>query len=347
MKARVITIACLILALSLTAAGIASCTWFDRQTQQPADKTNDINTLLIRPEGWQTLDLSAEFSERDIAQIDGSTATIPITAELLRQFCGQSDRTIQNNLIVFHSTTHNAYTQLIDRGTRHIYNNYDGYGEQTDGSVPVNLILVTPPSEEEKQYAKDRGVELELTPVARDGFAFIVNRANRVDSLTVEQIQDIYTGKITNWSRVGGSDRAIKAYQRNANSGSQTAMEQLVMQGKPMMKPPSTKQIGAMGMLIEAVAAEYDNGQGSIGYSYYYYLNNLYKNDHVKVLKVNGVTPDNENLISGAYPFSTSYYAVIRADEPADSPARRLRDFLISEDGQRLVEQAGYCRGVD
>jgi phosphate transport system substrate-binding protein len=98
-----------------------------------------------------------------------------------------------------------------------------------------------------------------------------------------------------------------------------------------------------MGRLVDAVA-EYNNKAGAIGYTYYYYINNLYKNDNIKVLKVNGITPENENLISNKYPFSTNYYAVIRKNEPTDSPARILRGWLLTEEGQRLVEMAGYCR---
>lgn len=100
-----------------------------------------------------------------------------------------------------------------------------------------------------------------------------------------------------------------------------------------------------MGGLVDSVA-EYENGKASIGYTYYYYINNLYKNDNIKVLKVNGITPENKNLINNSYPFTTNYYAVMRSTETKDSPAKKLRDFLITEMGQQLIEMAGYCRSV-
>ena len=101
-----------------------------------------------------------------------------------------------------------------------------------------------------------------------------------------------------------------------------------------------------MGGLIRAVA-EYENGPASIGYTYYYYIKNLYKDENIKVIKINGIEPTNDNLISGVYPFSTNYYAVIRGDEPEDSPARKLRDYLITPEGQNLIAMAGYCKAVN
>ena len=70
-----------------------------------------------------------------------------------------------------------------------------------------------------------------MVGIGLDGFVFLVNKENKVDSLTLEQIQKIYTGEITNWSNVGGENEEIVAYQREANSGSQNLMEKMVMQG--------------------------------------------------------------------------------------------------------------------
>ena len=298
-----------------------------------ADKTQNLNVMLIRPDNWDKIVDSPVISEKEMGIIDGSTATIPITAELYRQFFDYSDKKLDEYQIAYsHSMTHNAYMNLIERKNRF-------------STAPVSIIFVTSPSEEEMQLAEKAGVELDITPIAKDGFVFITHKSNPVDNLTVEQIQAIYTGEITNWKEVGGEDIEIQAYQREANSGSQTAMEQMVMQGKKMMKAKEAHVIGGMGELIESVA-EYENGKASIGYTYYYYINNLYKNENIKVLKINGITPDNENLINESYPFSTNYYAVIRGDEKADSPARKLRDFFITEQGQQLIEMAGYCKSV-
>ena len=319
--------------------GVSVYLTYVMQNQKPlgiADRTENINVMLVRPDNWRKIAASPVISELDMAILDGSTATVPITAELFRQFHGYTDSQVADSWVVYHSTTHYAYLHLIDRFSKM-------HGRDDSGEAAVSLILVTPPSEEEKLYARRNDVTLDLTPIAKDGFVFITHKSNPVDSLTAEQIRDIYSGKITNWQEVGGKDLKIAAYQRERNSGSQTAMEQMVMEGRPMLSPISAKVYYGMGGLIDAVA-EYEDGPASIGYTYYYYINNLYKNDNIKVLKIDGVAPTNDNLLSGVYPFATNYYAVMRGDEPADSAARKLRDYLISPEGQDLIAMAGYCK---
>ena len=119
-------------------------------------------------------------------------------------------------------------------------------------------------------------------------------------------------------------------------------MEELVMQGKPMKEAPVAFIAEDMGSLVELVA-EYENETAAIGYTYYYYINNLYKNPDIKVIKIDGISPENENLVSGAYPFTASYDVVIRGDEPADSVYRNLRDYMLSDEGQEIIRLAGYC----
>ena len=238
-----------------------------------------------------------------------------------------------------------AYDNLIGRKQNRIswYQNiqYSGY-EPVFRKETVRLIFATPPSADELQTAEQAGVVLEADPVALDGFVFITHKDNPVDSLTVQQIRDIYTGKITNWKDVGGKNEKIRAFQRTKNSGSQTAMEELVMQGKPMKEAPVAFIAEDMGELVELVA-EYENETAAIGYTYYYYINNLYKNPDIKVIKIDGISPENENLVSGAYPFTASYDVVIRGDEPEDSVYRNLRDYMLSDEGQEIIRLAGYC----
>lgn len=300
---------------------------------------DSVNVILTRPDNWRQIATEKLLIEHgEFAGIDGSTATIPITAELARQFCGVSDDDIIG--YVSHNTTHYAYEYLIEGRTNYLYA-YDP--EWKEYEHQVRLVFATPPSEDEYALANENDVRLEVEPVALDGFVFITHKDNPVDSLTVQQIKDIYTGKITNWKEVGGNDEEIRAYQREKNSGSQTAMEELVMEGEPMIEAPITFVPKMMGALVEAVA-EYENGSAAIGYTYYYYINNLYKNADIKVLNIEGVSPDHENLVSKKYPFSTAYYVVIRSDEPEDSVYRRLRDYMLTDEGQEIIRMAGYCQ---
>lgn len=97
-----------------------------------------------------------------------------------------------------------------------------------------------------------------------------------------------------------------------------------------------------MGPLIERVAV-YENQTCAIGYTYYYYMNNLYKNPRIKMIRINGTSPENENLINGSYPFTVPYYEAVREKEPADSTASKLFDYMLTDEGQDIIELAGYC----
>lgn len=302
----------------------------ERKPDQTANP--NVNVMLKRNPDWRQIASEQIIGPSQMTMIDGSTATIPITAELARQFFGASDETVE--MYFSHNTTHHAYVNLIDGEENKTQ--FNGSGK------PVSIIFVTQPSDEELEYAEQEGVELDVTPIALDGFVFITHKDNPVDSLTVDQICDIYSGKITNWKDVGGNDEEIVAYQREKNSGSQTAMENIVMKGKPLAECPQALVPEGMGELIERVA-EYENSSCSIGYTYYYYMNNLYKNPDIKVININGVSPENKNLISGEYPFKTAYYAVILKGGEENSAARELRDYLLTDEGQRIVEMAGYC----
>ena len=312
------------------------------------DRTADINVMLTRPDNWKKIQTGKiSLTVEDFALIDGSTATIPITAELARQFCDVSGKDIWK--YVDHNTTHTAYENLIftngDPDKITYMENINKYRYDSRITFDIKqLLFVTEPSEREIFDAKIEGVTFDVTPVALDGFVFITHKDNPVDSLTVEQVQQIYSGRITNWKEVGGNDQRIIPYQRNSGSGSQTAMEQLVMKDIPLMEPVGFTRIGLMSELVEKIA-EYENRENSLGYTYYYYINNLYKSDDIKVLKINGVSPDNENLISGAYPFSTAYYMVMAegAEDSQTAKMRELRDYLLTDEGQEIIKMAGYC----
>ncbi|MDR2610134.1 MAG: substrate-binding domain-containing protein, partial [Clostridiales Family XIII bacterium] len=202
--------------------------------------------------------------------IDGSTVCIPMAIEFAMQHLDLPQEYATLFCYSF-SKTATAYVNLIEK--RSAYDVYLPNGAFTEISMiidrPVDLFLGTEPSDDELALAKKNNVELVKKPVCMDAFIFVVNKDNPVDSLTVEQIRDIYSGKITNWKEVGGNDEKIISFQREKNSGSQTAMENLVMKGTPMVSPQKEEIETAMGELIESVA-DFDSGKASIGYSYLY-----------------------------------------------------------------------------
>ena len=184
-------------------------------------------------------------------------------------------------------------------------------------------------------------MELESKAIGLDAPVFLINTGNPLDSLTQDQVVGIYTGEYTNWKDVGGADLPIVAYQRNKTSGSQVMVEALVMQGAEMMEAPERLAPGLMDGLVSDIAS-YSNTANAIGYSVYYYVDNMYFEEGIKLLAIDGVAPTNESIADGSYPWRQPFYAVIRASEPADSPARQLYDWLTTEEGFALIEEAGY-----
>lgn len=282
---------------------------------------NNSNKNIIQEE---TISLEPIFTLENYPKVDASLATQPLTTALIKNFTGEEEISDER---LDYTNTHPGYIRLID-------------GD-------VDLLVVTEPSEEELEYAKNNNVELEVIPVVREGFVFYVNESNPVDNLSLEQIQDIYSGKITNWSGVGGNDEEIRAFQRPENSGSQTGMLSLVMKDKELMTPPKEDLIDSMFAIINLVS-DYDNGINSIGYSYYYYATTMFEtidksiSDRIKLLSVNGISPNNETIKKEEYPLETAYYIVIRKDEPENSDTRKLVDAMLSERGQAVAEEVGY-----
>ena len=280
--------------------------------------------------------------------IDGSTVLLPLAAEAGWQFLDLDDEEIP--WFFGFSTTHHAYLKLIgaagnnnthgelwyNRGQvrRTVYYDIYRFGKQPD------IIFATSPSEAELGIAKSRGIALTINPVCYDSFVFITHIDNAIDSLTVEQIRGIYSGQITNWSEVGGANEEITAFQREAGSGSQTAMEEMVMDGIEMMSAPSGWYVYGMGRLVEFIA-EYQNAPGSIGYTFKYYVDRLYTNPNIKILMVNGIEPNDDNVRNKTYPFVAPYNGVIRSED-ADNTGGRFLKWMLSEEGQKAVAQAGY-----
>lgn len=332
-------------------------TTVNRNQSDLTSSWNSINQIVERDSHWREIVTQTEFKVSDPVKtldsygevgyycnldtypnIDGSTVCVPMAVEFARQHLDFDDQMSKD--IVSFSTTHYAYTNLIDKAdTGMVGISYkDSYLDVDLGSV--DIVIATHPSDEELETAKEKGVELILEPLCYDAFVFITHKDNPVESLTVEQIKDIYSGKITNWKDVGGRNEKIRAFQREANSGSQTAMERLVMGGSGMIDPIKVLVIAGMGELVEAVA-EYENETASLGYTYRYYIDNLYKNDEIKIISIDGIAPTDENIRSEAYPYTTNYYGVIRKEDENETGGKFLR-WMLSDEGQACISQAGY-----
>ena len=259
------------------------------------------------------------FALEDYPRVDGSTSMLPLSRALMMASTGAGAQ--EAELRVSHAKTTLSFYALV--------------GGEAD------LLLVARPAQEAFDYAEDMGVELEMRPIGVDALVFLTSDQNPVDSLTQAQAAGIYTGEITNWKEVGGADAEIIAYQRNETAGSQVMMESVVMQGKPMADAPVEYRPAEMGELVDAVAS-YRNTADAIGYSVYYYVTEMYVQQGIKLLAVDGVAPSNQSIASGDYPYTQYNYAVVRADEPDTSPARQLFNYLTTEEGEAFMAEQGY-----
>ncbi|GHU48975.1 hypothetical protein FACS1894127_0910 [Clostridia bacterium] len=288
-----------------------------------------INLELVRGENWRQIVNNSEF-KNNYPFINGSTVCVSLGLEFARQHLGVTDD--QAFEYAAFETTKTAYEAIIGRAK---------YVTAPNEYKIADIILATYPSPYELAMAEEDGIGLDIEPVCHDAFVFITHKDNPIESLTIEQIRGIYSGEITNWSEVGGNDTPIIAYQRDKDSGSQTGMEQLVMQGARMSSPIKVPVVMGMDMLINHVA-EYKNDTASIGYTYKYYIDNLYKNENIKILRIDGIQANNENIANNAYTLAVSYYGVVRNNDGANSLGRRFLDWILSDEGQKCVEQAGY-----
>lgn len=327
--------------------------WAEEAPKAPLTSWGAINQPITRPANWVRLVEDSPFALGQAApwadnesmliqsyggypSMDGSTVCVPLAMELARQHLDVNEDDLSG--FVTFSTTHYAYERLIGRQPNPTVT-LASRNTMLDPVWPVDLFLGTQPSDEEWAMAQEARVELVLTPICYDAFVFLVNGQNPVKNLSVQNIQDIYGGLITDWGQVGGEKGInILAYQRAKNSGSQTAMEQLVMQGKQLAAAKENFVSDGMGDLVTAIG-DYANGPYSLGYSYLYYVEQLYKSGEVKVLSVNGVAPTADNLRSKKYPFTTCYYAVYRK---GDEQTAAFVSWLSSPVGQQVVAQAGY-----
>lgn len=314
MKKKGVVIVLIILIIALIALGV---TYVITNSNNNNENTN--NTSNDVAENNEEKKEEFKLDKENYPKVDGATAMRPMSVEIAKSVLDMTNDEAESFIV--HNTTAKAYENLI--------------------SKKADLIFVSEPSDDILNQAKKAGVEFEMVGIGRDGFVFVENKENKVDNLTIEQIQNIYTGKIKNWSEVGGEDAEIIAYQREKNSGSQNLMEKMVMKGLKMMEVPSNLELTNMSGLIDSVAS-YENSKYSIGYSIYLYAKEQYVKDSIKFLSINGVYPSDETIANGSYPLSKVVYAIYRKDEPQDSNTRKLVDWLKTEEGQKVVEVGGY-----
>ena len=182
---------------------------------------------------------------------------------------------------------------------------------------------------EEITKAKAAGVNPHEIVIALDGIAVIVHPRNKVSALTRAQIKDIYTGKISNWKEVGGADAKIVTISRDTSSGTYEAFETLAIK-KERVRPDALTMASN-----QAVTQTVAQTPGAIGYVGHGYLTGK-----VKDVTVDGVKCTRQTIQSGKYPLARELYMFTNG-KPSGNIARFI-EFVLSKDGQKLVEEEGF-----
>lgn len=271
-----------------------------------SDSTEPLRNLLI----CRLLGINCQWTKiYGVNEIWGIT---PLWSEIDDETRTELQRIMQNR------NTHSSFVSLID------------------GEDDI-IITARGVSRDEQKYADEKGVTLTSHPVAKDAFVFLVNPKNPVRSLTIEQIQKIYTGEIRNWREVGGNDATISPYVRNPNSGSQEKMETIVMAGLKMIDWPEM-----VGNLMLSPYIQLQRDENGIAYTPFYYYSTIVNDQRTKVIGVDGIMPNKKNIENGSYPYVTEVMASARADIDKSSTAYQLFYQLVTGQHNNIVKESGY-----
>jgi phosphate transport system substrate-binding protein len=263
----------------------------------------------------------------NLPRLDGATALYPLYAAFVQAVYPEGDyfpyekdnfETYKRSLVGVNTTSF-AYNNLIN-----------GY---------VDIIFCAKPSEEQIEMANEKGIKLYMTPIGKEAFVFFVNPRNSVSNLTIEQIKDIYSGKLINWNVLGGRNEKIKVFQRPKNSGSQTMLIS-IMDGIKVIEPITEIEIDYFMLGIIKRTADYKNYRNAIGYSFLFYSTKMVQNENIKLLSINNIFPSKKTIQNDTYPYSVLFYAITNNKE--NENVNKFIEWILSEQGQYLVEQTGY-----
>ncbi|MFF2754729.1 PstS family phosphate ABC transporter substrate-binding protein [Psychrobacillus sp. NPDC058041] len=261
--------------------------------------------------------------KKGLPRMDGATALYPLYSAFVQATYPKRDYDPFDSEVMV-NTTPDAYYNLI-------------FGN-------AEMIFVATPSKSQLSFAKQWGVELKITPIGREAFVFFVNQNNEINGLTMEQIKDIYAGKLTNWQEVGGGNDPIRAFHRPMDNGSQSALEK-IMEDMPIMERPSKDFV--TGIINEVSQykkykkySAYKNYKNAIGYTFRFDSTKMENNNQIKLLEIDGVPPTKETIQSGAYPLVSELSIVTAGTENPN--VENLIQWILSPQGQELVEKTGY-----
>ncbi len=205
----------------------------------------------------------------------------------------------------------------------------DGAKALIDGSSPL-AMMSREMKESELKQAKEKGVNPKQILIAYDCLTPIVHPSNPVKNITLEQLKDIYTGKITDWKELGGAAGPISVVSRDSSSGTFEYWNEHVLKKERVF---ARAQMQASSGAVAQVVAKQKSAIGYVGLAYT-------DNKGLKALTVNGVGGSVENTLNGTYPISRGLY-LYTSGEPTGDVAK-LVNFILSDAGQKIVSSVDY-----
>lgn len=230
-----------------------------------------------------------------------------------------------------------TFTEKNPKATINVQGGGSGTGLKlvSEGTADIGNSDVTA----ESSLGNDKSKDLVDHKVCVIGFALVVSNDVTVTSLTKAQIQDIFTGKVTNWKELGGADQQINVINRTKSSGTRATFKNTVMEGKDEKDGLGTTQ-DSNGAVQKAVSST----KGSISYLALSYINDTVKKD-LKLMNIDKVEPVADNITSGKYPF-WSYEHMYTKGEAKDL-AKAFLDYMMSADNTDTIKKLGYIPSSD
>ena len=270
---------------------------------------------------------SLDEKAKDFPIFDGSTANLPLMAQVLSDYFDISREYAERDVLGDITRTDESWEYIVSTEDKKL--------------IDKKILLVYEPSNYMKEQIKNSNNKLIINPIGVDALVFLKNKNNNVKNLTIENIQNIYSGKSTNWKDFGGEDIKIEAYQRVYNSGSQTLFLKKVMKDIKPTQVEKDYELADMGGVYSTLST-YDNTANAIGYSVFYYADKMMDYPNLDFFSVDGVYPSDETIANGTYPLLNEFYVVIREDAAYDSPARKMYEYILSDKGKDSLVKAGY-----
>ncbi|NJK35283.1 MAG: phosphate ABC transporter substrate-binding protein [Oscillatoriales cyanobacterium SM2_2_1] len=316
-KEAIALIGALIVSLGLAGGGF----WFlFMRSDSPTITTGttgtpDTSTTPTAPGDNPLAQVTANQPNQPIVAMDGSVTMVRVVKQLRNAFS-------QRNPSI-------ATTYGIPDGRP----NGSNKGLQALRNAQVAIAATSRPLK-----AEDVAAGLVAIPIARDSLAIVVGRQNSfAGSLTMDQLRGIFTGRITNWKEVGGEDRPIKVWNRANASGTQELFKDVVLEGQNF--PPNNANYVTWPQDQTTPILQ---RLGSDGISYTTVFQAVGQQT-VKTVPIDGISPaDRQSILDGRYPITRFLFLATPKDTSPN--AKAFIEFVLSEEGQQVVEGAGFIR---